>query len=104
MSTKKTSNAEEEYIALEEAEKKKRLQEEFKTELIRRKRESTKDIWYMTCPKCGADIEEIAFRGFKVEKCSECRGIWLDNGELEKLAGPESHSIIAEILELFKPD
>lgn len=102
-STRKPTQPEEEFIAKEEAEKKKRLHDKIEGELVHEKRESTRDIWFMTCPKCGASLEVITFRGFKVEKCRECHGVWLDNGELEKLAGPESHSIVGEILELFKP-
>jgi Zn-finger nucleic acid-binding protein len=45
----------------------------------------------------------MVFRGVKIDKCHECGGVWLDAGELETLAGPEGHSVISEILKLFKP-
>jgi hypothetical protein len=41
----------------------------------------------MHCPKCGADLTEIDFRGVKVDKCFACGGIYLDDGELEQLVG-----------------
>jgi hypothetical protein len=103
MTTEKTPKAEEEYFAKEEAEKKKRLQEKLKEELEKERRASTRDIWFLTCPKCGAKLEEMVFRGVKIDKCHECGGVWLDAGELETLAGPEGHSVISEILKLFKP-
>ncbi|MBK6916071.1 MAG: zf-TFIIB domain-containing protein [Deltaproteobacteria bacterium] len=41
----------------------------------------------MHCPKCGMELSEITFRGVKVDKCFACGGVWLDDGELEELAG-----------------
>ena len=41
---------------------------------------------WMKCPKCGADLEEIDFQNVLIDKCIECEGIWLDQGELELLA------------------
>jgi len=40
----------------------------------------------MRCPKCGMELIEIAYRGIKIDECSECKGIWLDAGELEVIA------------------
>lgn len=38
------------------------------------------------CPRCpGAPLEEREREGVIVDVCVECRGIWLDRGELEKL-------------------
>lgn len=99
----KPSKTEDEYFAKEDAEKKKRLQKKVKEERAHEERESTRDIWHMTCPKCGAKLSEIVFRGIKIYKCSECNGVWLDDGELQKLAGPEEKSVINEFLKLFKP-
>ncbi|MFQ5787757.1 MAG: zf-TFIIB domain-containing protein [Thermodesulfobacteriota bacterium] len=44
----------------------------------------------------------MAFRGIKIDRCTSCNGVWLDDGELEKLAGPEEKSPIREIINLFK--
>ncbi|MCH9683390.1 MAG: zf-TFIIB domain-containing protein [Deltaproteobacteria bacterium] len=41
----------------------------------------------MRCPKCGMPLDEITFRGVKVDKCFGCGGVYLDDGELEELAG-----------------
>jgi Zn-finger nucleic acid-binding protein len=36
----------------------------------------------MRCPKCGMELIEIDYKKIKIDECSECRGIWLDAGEL----------------------
>lgn len=46
-----------------------------------------KRLHWMRCPKCGSELEEIVFRGVKVDKCFVCGGVYLDDGELEQLAG-----------------
>ena len=54
-----------------------------------REREERRRLHFMKCPKCGADLRAESVRGVEVDRCGECRGLWLDAGELEKLAGPE---------------
>jgi len=40
----------------------------------------------MNCPRCqGAALEERERDGVVVDACQNCRGLWLDRGELEKL-------------------
>lgn len=44
----------------------------------------------MTCPKCGGDMRRYERNGVDIDQCSDCRGIFLDRGELEKLTAAES--------------
>ena len=45
----------------------------------------------MRCPLCDVPMREVRRRGVKIDVCPECRGVWLDAGELEKLlAGAEA--------------
>ena len=45
----------------------------------------------MRCPLCNVQMREVPRRGVKIDVCPECRGVWLDSGELEKLlAGAET--------------
>ena len=46
-----------------------------------------KDLHWMRCAKCGAELQEVEFKGVKVDKCFSCGGVYLDDGELEQLAG-----------------
>jgi Zn-finger nucleic acid-binding protein len=39
----------------------------------------------MSCPSCGAPLHEFEFQhspGIKLDGCSQCKGIWVDDGEL----------------------
>lgn len=103
MSPDKPTKPEDEYFAREDAEKMKRLKEKLKVEILEEQRQSAKDICYMKCPKCGGDLHEVLFRGIKIDRCTACDGVWLDNGELQKLAGHEEKSVIREILNMFGP-
>jgi Zn-finger nucleic acid-binding protein len=44
----------------------------------------------MTCPKCHGEMRIYERSGVTVDQCTECRGIFLDRGELEKLFEAES--------------
>ena len=41
----------------------------------------------LTCPNDGAPMTEVNRNGVQLDICPECRGVWLDRGELEKLLG-----------------
>lgn len=43
----------------------------------------------MTCPKCQGPMRQYERSGVVVDQCSECRGIFLDRGELERLVDAE---------------
>lgn len=43
---------------------------------------------HLGCPKCGKTMEPINYgddTGLIIHRCKECRGLWLDGGELEKI-------------------
>lgn len=44
----------------------------------------------MQCPKCRAMMRTYNRNGVQIEQCDNCRGIFLDYGELEALARLES--------------
>ena len=102
MSSRKPNKTEDEYFAREDAEKAKRLKDKLKSEISEEQKQNIKTLCYMKCPKCGGDLIEVVFRGIKIDRCTSCNGLWLDDGELEKLAGPEETSPIREIINLFK--
>jgi uncharacterized protein len=39
----------------------------------------------MKCPNCNVNLLITEKKGIEIDYCPECRGIWLDRGELEKL-------------------
>jgi Zn-finger nucleic acid-binding protein len=44
----------------------------------------------MRCPKCAADMVRYERSGVVVDQCVECRGMFLDRGELERLLDAEA--------------
>ena len=43
----------------------------------------------LTCPKCRGGMRTYERSGVTVDQCGECRGIFLDRGELERLVDAE---------------
>jgi Zn-finger nucleic acid-binding protein len=44
----------------------------------------------LTCPKCHGTMRTYERNGVHVDQCTECRGIFLDRGELERLIDAET--------------
>ena len=44
----------------------------------------------MRCPKCRADMEQLEFEGTEVDRCTICKGIWFDAGEIEVMRDKEA--------------
>ena len=42
------------------------------------------------CPKCDGTLAEITFEEVQIDRCNKCHGVWLDDGELERLTTQES--------------
>ncbi len=44
----------------------------------------------LTCPKCHGAMRTYERNGIQIDQCTECRGIFLDRGELERLIDAEA--------------
>lgn len=44
----------------------------------------------LTCPKCHGTMRTYERNGVHVDQCTECRGIFLDRGELDRLIDAEN--------------
>lgn len=44
----------------------------------------------LPCPKCALPMRVIERSGVHIEQCPECRGVFLDRGELDRLLDLES--------------
>ena len=95
------SEREAEFIARVEFEKKKKAEEEKHRKLKTEEKKGLKDLHYMRCPKCGMELIEIDYKEIKVDKCSECDGIWLDAGELEAVSKLEKTGL-DKLFSVFK--
>ena len=97
----KPSEREAEYIAKAEFESKKKIEEEKHKRLKAEEKVKLKELHNMRCPKCGMELIEIDYRGIKVDRCSECLGIWLDSGELESISKLEK-TTLDKLFSVFK--
>jgi len=96
----KPSTKEEEYFARQQAELKRKLAEEARARLQAEERERVRQLHYMKCPKCGLDLDEVVFSDVRVDKCFNCGGLWLDDGELDTLVQKES-GFLAKLRSIF---
>ena len=44
----------------------------------------------MKCPICDIELKTSDREGVEIDYCPQCRGVWLDRGELEKIIAPWS--------------
>ena len=59
----------------------------------------------MVCPSCGGELVELDRSGVRIDACRNCRGVWLDRGELERIlereravvAGADDEDFIREM-------
>jgi uncharacterized protein len=91
---------EDEYFARQNAELIKGMRARLDADRVSRERHSH----YMKCPKCGADLQEVARGHVTIDICPECRGAWFDAGEVELMReaskNPLTH-VVTDLLELL---
>ena len=97
----KTSSPEEEYFARENAEKLRKLAAEQQAKMAVDERAALKKAHWMRCPKCGMELKTVSFRDVEIDRCFHCQGTWLDQGELEKLAGGKQDGVVASVINIF---
>ncbi|NLH50392.1 MAG: zf-TFIIB domain-containing protein [Myxococcales bacterium] len=97
---KMAKKAEDQYFAKIEFERRKaKLEEEHKAMKAAEKKK-LKEAHWMHCPKCGMELVELDFEGIKIDKCSECLGIYLDDGELNTLLS-KKEGVLSRFAKLF---
>ncbi len=45
----------------------------------------------MNCPNCNVSLVMSERQGIEIDYCPQCRGIWLDRGELDKIIEKSSN-------------
>ena len=94
MSTDKPSRNEDEYFAREDAERIAKLRAKGLAEQTAAERKSH----YMKCPKCGAGLTTETFRGIQIDRCPECNGLWLDDGEIALLVKNDDPNMLGRVM------
>jgi len=97
----KPTEKEEEYFARQDYERKRKIEEKNHKLMAQEEKERHRKLHYMRCPKCGMELIEINYKNINVDKCSECQGIWLDQGELEQVTRMDQ-SILNKFFGVFK--
>ncbi|ADO70068.1 zf-TFIIB domain-containing protein [Stigmatella aurantiaca] len=101
----KPSSTEEEYFAREDIEKKRKLALQQADQLAAKQREDLRQLHFMKCPKCGMDLHTLKKGHVELDTCFNCKGVWLDAGELEQVLAQGSENngkVMGAILNLFK--
>ena len=91
---------EDEYFARQNAD----LIGEMRERLDAERRTQERHSHYMKCPKCGADLEEVARDRVIIDVCPECKGAWFAPGEIELLRAASRNPVtrvVTDLLELL---
>ncbi|MBI5389074.1 zf-TFIIB domain-containing protein [Candidatus Woesearchaeota archaeon] len=53
-----------------------------------KKKEKTKEMGedVLVCPRCNVNMKKLKRESIIIDVCHKCNGMWLDDGEIEKLA------------------
>jgi uncharacterized protein len=85
----KPSEQEEEYFARLEFERRKQALAERQPPAGTEAHQQQVAVDQFRCPRCGAALVQMHYKGIEIDKCSHCQGIWLDCGELERMLTDE---------------
>ncbi len=99
---KDTKKQEDEYFARIEFEKRQKALKEKQKQIKSTERKKLKEEHWMHCPKCGMEMVEITFEGIKVDKCSDCLGIYFDDGEIDQLIAKNKPGFLSRMTSVFK--
>jgi len=77
----KPSRNEDEYFARQNAD----LIKEMRAKLDADRKQSGAAKQQLTCPRDGTQLVETESELVKIDTCPQCKGVWLDAGELDQL-------------------
>lgn len=97
----KPNEQEEEYFARLEFERRKRALAEQESRNADEERLRVLSVARDRCPRCGAVLVPVPYRGVELDKCSRCEGVWLDCGELERVTTTEEHTFLGGLRRIF---
>ncbi|MDP2599468.1 MAG: zf-TFIIB domain-containing protein [Deltaproteobacteria bacterium] len=104
MTTQKPHEAEEDYFAKLEVEKKRKLAEKKHADLQTHEIEAMKEAHQMRCSGCGYQLEPFVFKGLSINKCFHCGGAFLSEEAFRRLCGEDNQflNLIGEIFQFKK--
>jgi hypothetical protein len=96
----KPTEQEDEYFARLEFERKRKVLDERKPQAAEEERLRILSVAQGRCPKCGAELISVPYRGIELDKCSRCQGVWLDFGELDQVV-TEDTGLFGRVRRIF---
>ena len=99
MSVKATEH-EDEYFARLEFERQRKGLDERNARAAEDERQRILSVVRGRCPKCGAELIPVPYRGIELDKCSRCQGVWLDFGELDQVV-TEDTGLFGSVRRIF---
>lgn len=57
----------------------------------------------MKCPVCNVDLVMSERQGIEIDYCPQCRGVWLDRGELDKIIERSAAQLAAPVAPPARP-
>ena len=85
----KPTEQEDEYFARLEFERRRKVLDERESQAAAEERQRILAVARGRCPKCGAELIPVPYRGIELDKCSRCQGVWLDFGELDQVVAED---------------
>jgi hypothetical protein len=82
---RKPTEQEDEYFARLEFERQRKVLDEREAQAAEAEQRRILSVVRGRCPKCGAGLIAVPYRGIELDKCSRCQGVWLDFGELDQV-------------------
>ena len=95
--TDKPSRNEDEYFLKLESERIERK----RAEQAKLNQDAERKSHYLRCPKCGGHLITQELHRIQVDRCPECHGLWLDNGEIDAIMGQEDKGLLTRALGEF---
>lgn len=83
------------------AERDKAVIERLRKELTPTQVKEIREVAHGRCPRCLEPLGQEELVGVTIDRCPEGHGIWLDEGELETIAGRERDSWLGRLF--FRP-
>ena len=93
-----TSKNEDEYFARRDAE----LKQHLHARQVAETESAERRTHLMRCPRCGGHLHHVVSHNITIDKCPDCRGIFLDDGELESLGGHETTGLLGRVFGDFR--
>lgn len=82
----KQMTKEDEYFQRKELDRQQKVKAKKAKEKAEEEKKKLKELHYMHCPKCGCDLKEEKHGNITIDRCTNCKGIWFDHGELAEAA------------------